>query len=106
MTITMQEAAIWPIYEPSGYIARPGPENSGRAVLLAENRPSSAKKKTARYERFTTRVVVVSSLLMLTFTGALHIFNYGLQTQTSSTSGTHSGFSNTGNPGDTDSGDE
>lgn len=51
------------------------------------------RKRATRYERFTTRMVLVSSLIMFGVTACLHLFNYGLETVTSSTSGTHQSFS-------------
>lgn len=108
-TTTTQTTPFWPVYAPPEPTVRaePAESDSWRGVLIAAggDRPN-AKKKASRYERFTTRVVVVSSVLMLSFTASLHVFNYGLGTQTSSTSGTHSGFSNTGNSGDTETDDE
>ncbi|GAA1597066.1 hypothetical protein [Leucobacter chromiireducens] len=53
---------------------------------------SRSRRKPTRYEKFTTRIVAVSSVLTLGITACLHVFNYDLETQTSSTSGTHSGF--------------
>ena len=52
----------------------------------------TGKRRATRYERFTTRMVLVSSVLMLAVTAGLHVFNYSLETKTSSTSGTHGGF--------------
>lgn len=50
------------------------------------------KRRATRYERFTTTMVLVSSVLVLVVTASLYGFNYGLETKTSSTSGTHGGF--------------
>ncbi len=54
--------------------------------------PGAARRRATRYEKFTTRIVVVSSVLTLGVTASLHVVNYDLETKTSSTSGTHSGF--------------
>ncbi|GAB2991682.1 hypothetical protein [Actinotalea caeni] len=108
-TITTQTMPSWPVHtmpEPTGRAAS-AEIPSWRGVLVAVGGgQGGGKRKAARYERFTTRVVVVSSVLMLSFTASLHVFNYGLETQTSSTSGTHSGFSNTGGSGETETDDE
>src|SRR6478609_9180401 len=108
MTTTLTESApLWTVYRPlePATDAHPAIEPSWRGVLLSIGEDRAGRSRTAsRYERFTTRVVVVSSLLLLGFTACLHVFNYGLQTQTSSTSGTHSGFYG-GEPGELDSED-
>lgn len=52
----------------------------------------TGRRRATRYERFTTRMVLVSSVIMLGVTASLHAFNYGLETKTSSTSGTHGSF--------------
>lgn len=64
-----------------------------RSQFFSEPNPNrAAKRRPTRYERFTTRMVLVSSIIMLGVTACLHVFNYGLETKTSSTSGTHGSF--------------
>lgn len=64
-----------------------------RSQFFSDPNPSrAAKRRATRYERFTTRMVLVSSVIMLGVTACLHVFNYGLETKTSSTSGTHGSF--------------
>ncbi|KAM9863079.1 hypothetical protein ACI1US_01082 [Leucobacter sp. BZR 635] len=64
-----------------------------RSKFFAAPAPARAHKRRAtRYERFTTRMVLVSSLIMLGVTAVLHGINYDLETKTSSTSGTHGSF--------------
>ena len=73
--------------------AEPAP-TPWQSHVFAERPPARTQKRRAtRYERFTTRMVLVSSLIMLGVTACLHVFNYGLETVTSSTSGTHESFS-------------
>lgn len=52
----------------------------------------AGRQRATRYERFTTRMVLVSSVIMLGVTACLHVINYDLETKTSSTSGTHGDF--------------
>ncbi|KIP51846.1 hypothetical protein [Leucobacter komagatae] len=61
-------------------------------VFNAPTSDEPKRRRSTRYERFTTRMVLVSSVIMLTVTASLHVFNYGLETKTSSTSGTHGSF--------------
>lgn len=76
----------------------PGPVPAGaaprwRSQSFAE--PSgrrAGRQRATRYERFTTRMVLVSSVIMLGVTACLHVINYDLETKTSSTSGTHGDF--------------
>lgn len=87
----------WPVY--SGHL-----DLSSWTLASASDRPTwqsqdfaareeePTKRRPTRYERFTTRMVLVSSVLMLVVTTGLHLFNYGLETKTSSTSGTHGDF--------------
>ena len=112
-TTTLEPAApetipsAWPIFTPPERALRsagnPSVDDAQRIVILtgagAADRVG-ARRQPARYERFTTRIVIVSSAIMMAFTGVLHFANAGLETQTSSTSGTHTGFSSTGDAGD------
>lgn len=80
--------------EPRAGNSRPAaPAEPWRSQPFGRATPAGApRRKATRYEKFTTRIVVVSSVLMLGVTAGLHILNYDLETKTSSTSGTHSGF--------------
>lgn len=64
-----------------------------RSQFFTDTRtPGGKKQRATRYERFTTRMVLVSSVIMLGVTATLHVINYDLETKTSSTSGTHGDF--------------
>lgn len=63
-----------------------------RSQTFAPVAAKPAKRSATRYEKFTTKMVLFSGVLTLGITACLHIVNYGLETKTSSTSGTHSGF--------------
>jgi hypothetical protein len=46
----------------------------------------------SRYEQFSVIMVLLLSGMIFAVTAGLHFFNYGLETQSSSTSGSHSDF--------------
>lgn len=87
---------LWQVYHPStepGTAQRPGPgQEHWHSHVFPANSAKPGKKRATRYEKFTTRMVLLSSVLTLGVTAGLHVFNYGLETKTSSTSGTHSTF--------------
>lgn len=96
---------FWQVYDPPVEIrdggshgpgsrrATPVPaHNHWHSQSFAAERPQPTKRRATRYEKFTTRMVLLSSILTLGVTMGLHLANYGLETKTSSTSGTHSGF--------------
>lgn len=89
-TSPRQTGLLWPVYTvPTHRLV------VARKLEQFGTQETAQKQRASRYERFTTNIVVASSVLMLLFTALLHLLNYELDTQTSSTSGTHSGFSNT-----------
>ncbi|MBL3700199.1 hypothetical protein [Leucobacter luti] len=68
------------------------PASVWRSQSFASEHSTPRRRRATRYERFTTRMVLLSTVLTLVVTMGLHIGNYGLETRTSSTSGTHSNF--------------
>lgn len=92
---------FWQVHEPPTLppSASDVPDRGGSAdpehwhsQAFAVERQHDRKRKATRYEKFTTRMVLLSSVIMLGVTMCLHLANYGLETKTSSTSGTHSNF--------------
>lgn len=87
---------LWQVHHPSpdpNSAQHPGPgEARWHSQVFPESSAKPGKKRATRYEKFTTRMVLLSSVLTLGVTAGLHVFNYGLETRTSSTSGTHSNF--------------
>ncbi|MEB4613645.1 hypothetical protein [Leucobacter sp. M11] len=87
---------LWQVTPPSpipgGKRRRSTGAEPWRSQSFASETPKDAKRRATRYEKFTTRMVLLSSVLTLGVTAGLHVFNYGLETKTSSTSGTHSNF--------------
>lgn len=83
------ELAEW---HASGVLPQGGPTRWRSQFFTAPKASKAGKRRATRYERFTTRMVLVSSVIMLGVTASLHVFNYALETKTSSTSGTHGSF--------------
>lgn len=82
---------FWQIHQPSP-AWDPEPDNAWHSQIFIKETPQPRKNRATRYEKFTTSMVLLSSVLTLGTTAGLHLFNYGLETETSSTSGTHSEF--------------
>ncbi len=96
---------FWQVHQPPAGPAAPGashrPARSAQSTSGAEHWRSHVfavsaapgkRRHATRYEKFTTRMVLLSSVLTLGITMYLHLANYDLETKTSSTSGTHSTF--------------
>ncbi|QYM76309.1 hypothetical protein [Leucobacter luti] len=92
---------FWQVHQPNvaqrGVRGR-GPSSGAPAEehwhshVFAGSTSAVRKRRVTRYEKFTTRMVLLSAALTLGVTAGLHALNYGLETKTSSTSGTHSTF--------------
>lgn len=89
VAVGLPDVADWPAQTAT---ARRAPARWRSQVFEAPSVERAGKRRATRYERFTTRMVLVSSVIMLGVTACLHVFNYGLETKTSSTSGTHGSF--------------
>lgn len=94
-TVITERPALYPVFSPT-VPERPAPATPSDAWRTVLHRSTGVsigrRKKASRYERFTTQIVVISSALILVMTGGLHLVNLHLETRTSSTSGSHSGF--------------
>lgn len=82
---------LWQVHEPNP-APTAEPSNAWRSQPFVNETPPPTRRRATRYEKFTTRMVLLSSVLTLGTTAGLHLYNYDLETKTSSTSGTHSGF--------------
>ncbi|SJN11678.1 hypothetical protein FM113_12715 [Leucobacter sp. 7(1)] len=76
---------------PSGPKSHP-PQRAWHSQVFAAAAPQRTRRRATRYEKFTTRMVLLSACITFGVTLGLHVANYGLETRTSSTSGTHSTF--------------
>lgn len=76
---------------PHGPRSHPADQN-WRSPAFTTAVPTREKRRATRYEKFTTRMVLLSAVITFGVTLTLHLANYGLETRTSSTSGTHSTF--------------